>query len=296
MSRRIFPLVAAMALSALAAPASAQIIATSIPKEFTGSGKAGTPEKKWAFHVMGAPVAKWKINAFEEDGPLLLTTSANPNSKFLGAAEVAFRAGDNFTVGVGGWFNKVGTTDYDFLFLDGESELGFNGTRTDALTYTEGHVNLFYKDFGIQVGVVHTAATSSNFVLRNFVFSDTVLSRQEIIRILGSDSLVRELESSSRRDISTNDIDAYLIYKVGSRVGGNLGWTVSAGAGIYRYTDNSKTVPSAFGTLSLDLYKGLGVDASFWYIGKSSSDLAEAIDVTDTVSRFSIGIGYTFSK
>lgn len=295
MRTRSFPLAAAVALCALAAPASAQIIATSIPKEFS-TGTATGAQRRWAFHVMGAPIAKWKINQFEETDTAILSTRANPNSKFLGAAEVAFTAGSDMTVGLGGWFNKVGSTNYDFDFVDvSDGVLGLSGIRTDNLTYTEGHVNVFYKDIGVQVGVVHGKATTTGLTIETFLLDDLLFSRADLVSILGADG-VASIEADARDTITTNDTDGYLIYKLGSRVGNNFGWTFSLGAGAYRYGNNKKTVPSGFGTVSLDLYKGLGVDASFWYIGKSKSDLQKELGVSDNLSRFSIGIGYTFSK
>jgi hypothetical protein len=303
MRTRAFPVAAAVVLCALAAPASAQIIATSIPKEFTGSGKAGTAEKKWAFHIMGTPVAKWKINQFEETDTSFVSTSANPNSKFLGAAEVAFKAGSDMTVGVGGWFNKVGSTDYDFTFIDvSDGSLGLSGIQTNDLTVSEGHVNVFYKDFGVQVGVVHGSSTVTNLSIGNFLLDDNVFTRAGLVNLFNSvgqngEAVVRGIENDARgEEITTNDVDAYLVYKAGSRISESFGWSASLGGGIYRYGGADKTVPSGFATLSLDLYKGLGIDASFWYIGKSNSELQEALDVTDNLSRFSIGIGYTFSR
>ena len=90
-----------LGLLALGSSASAQIIATSIPREAAPSGKGSAPEKKYAFHLFASPLAKWKINAFEEanDGATILAQSATPNSNFLGAAEIAFKASRDITIG-----------------------------------------------------------------------------------------------------------------------------------------------------------------------------------------------------
>ena len=283
---------AALALGALAAPATAQIIATSIPKSIAGGG-----EGRWAFHVMYAPYAKWKINQFEETDLDLISLKANKNSKFLGAAEVAFSAGDNVTLGLGGWFNKIGGTDYDFLFLEfGDDIFGLDGVRTDNVTYTEGHANIFYKDLGLQVGLVHGKATTTNLRIGNFLFNEFVFTRQDLVDVLGA-AEVTAIENDARgAEISTTDMDAYLVYKAGARDRDARGWGFSLGAGVYRYGGSKKTVPSGFATVSVGLYKGLGIDSSFWYIHKSNSDTQELLGVTDNLSRFTVGVGYTFGN
>jgi len=285
--------VAALALGALAAPATAQIIATSIPKSIAATG-----EGRWAFHVMYAPYAKWKINQFEETDLELISLSAKKNSKFLGAAEVAFSAGGNVTVGLGGWFNKVGRTDYDFLFVEiaDVDVLGLDGIRTDNLTYTEGHANVFYKDFGLQVGLVHGKATTTNLSIGNFLLGDVVFTRQDLVDLLGA-AEVNAIENDARgAEITTNDMDAYLVYKAGARDRDTRGWGFSLGAGAYRYGGGKKTVPSAFATVSVGLYKGLGIDSSFWYIHKSNSETQKKLGVSDNLSRFTVGVGYTFGN
>jgi hypothetical protein len=285
--------VLALVLGALAAPATAQIIATSIPKSIAGGG-----EGRWAFHLMYAPYAKWKLNQFEETETSLVSSRAKPNSKFLGAAEAAFTAGSDVTIGLGGWYNKVGSTDYDFLFVesDGTDVFGLDGIRTDNLTYAEGHANVFYKDIGLQVGLVHGKATTTNLAIANFLFNEDVFSRADLVDLLG-ESGVADIEAGAEgAQIKTNDVDGYLVYKAGSENGDRQGWTFSLGAGAYHYGGSKKTVPSGFATLALGLYKGLGVDASFWYISKSKSDLQKQLGVSDNLSRFSIGIGYTFSS
>ena len=283
---------AALVLGGLAAPAAAQIIATSIPRSIAGGG-----EGRWAFHVMYAPYAKWKINQFEETDTAFVSARAKPNSSFLGAAEVAFKAGSDVTLGLGGWFNKVGNTDYDFTFVEvSDVVLGLDGVRTDDLTVVEGHANAFYKSIGLQVGVVHGKSTTTGLTIGNFLLDDLVLTRGELVSLLGS-AEVDAIEAEGRGlEISTTDVDGYLVYKAGSQDSDRLGWGFSLGAGAYRYGGSKKTVPSAFATLSVGLYKGLGIDSSFWYIGKSKSDLQESLDVSDGLNRFSIGIGYTFSN
>ena len=60
---------ACLGVAALAGPASAQIIATSIPRE--GGGGTGGSEKKFALHLMVSPLSKWTYNAavfYERNG------------------------------------------------------------------------------------------------------------------------------------------------------------------------------------------------------------------------------------
>jgi hypothetical protein len=301
MMKRTAFAVAALALGGLVSPASAQIIATSIPKAGAAApGKGVGAEKQFAFHIMGAHIAKWKINSFEEDAGLFLASSANPNSKFLLAGEAVFAAGSDFSIGLGGWYNKVGNTNYDFVFLDTSAvpTSGLLGVRLDDVTYTEGHVNAFYKDIGIQAGLVHSKATPSGLTINQFFFGDVTLSRADLVRLIGSGE-VSAIEAGARVEVSATDFDSYLVYKTGSsrfNRDTKVPWTVSAGAGLYHYQVTSKTVFSGFLTGSVDLYKGLGLDVSFWYIGKSNSENQKVLGVVDNLSRFSVGIGYSFSR
>jgi hypothetical protein len=307
MSRRIFPLVAAMALSALAAPASAQIIATSIPKEFTGSGKAGTPEKKWAFHVMGSPFAKWNINSyFQEptgvDDPLVQNvTSTDSGSKFIFAAEAAFKAGDNVTFGVGGWYNELGTAELDFfqLTLDpSDPNLLRYGVAPYELRIYEVHANAFYKDFGVQAGMVRNRYRQKG-LRAGTVEVDCVDSR------CSSTETFRYREDANfDADIQlVTNWDAFLIYKKGFNTGKSMNWGVSVGSGFYRDGEAKTTVFTGFATATVGLYKGLGLDVSFWYVGNAEMtaarrDFQELLDdrIKSDVSRFTVGLGYTFSK
>ena len=137
--------VAALLLGAWAAPATAQIIATSIPKSISGGA-----EGRWAFHLMWSPYAKWNINTFQENPTQFLATKGDPKSDFLGAAEVAFKAGSSTTIGIGGWYNKIGnhSADYAFFEVDPSANVFLSGPMNLNITYTEGHANAFYKNLG----------------------------------------------------------------------------------------------------------------------------------------------------
>jgi hypothetical protein len=292
---------------ALAAPASAQIIATSIPREDTGGGTGSNAERRFALHLMASPLTKWRINeilfgqanfdvrTFTDFGIL----TGTPNSDFLLAGEMAFKAGDNWTIGAGGWYNKVGKVQYDFdvatlitlgpccdELLDTDN---LTGTLDGDLNLAEGHVNVFYKSFGIQTGLVHVSSEISNS--RIATSSDPT-------------NIGRRLGSVEGQTNSVTDWDLYGVYKTGG--GDTRPWALSLGAGIYRKKGStesaqrlgeSQTVPSGFVTASVGLFKGLGVDASFWYIGKTEAARgSDALVTSDAASRFTLGIGYTFSR
>lgn len=283
--------VAALALVALAAPATAQIIATSIPKSISGGG-----EGRWAFHLMYSPFAKWKINTFEEDPTAFFATSGKPKSSFLGAAEVAFKAGESATLGLGGWYNKIGkkTSDYAFFGVDPDGDVFFAGPLNLDVTYTEGHANLFYKDLGVQFGIVHNSRTV------NSINAEVATVNGEDFPLDIADQILADNVVGAKD--TANDYDGYLIYKAGGTNANNANWSFSLGGGIYHYDIVKKTVPSAFATATVGLYRGLGVDASFWYVGKTKrSELQQAlseagIDLDQNLSRWMVGVSYTFSS
>ena len=285
--------VAALAFGAWAAPATAQIIATSIPKSISGGG-----EGRWAFHLMYSPYAKWRINTFDEDAVSFLATGTKPKSDFLGAAEVAFKAGDSATIGIGGWYNKIGGANADYLFLltDPEGDVVLAGPLNLDVTYTEAHANIFYKDLGVQVGLVRTSRTVNSITATDAALNGEPFDPAIANIFLADVSGVKE---------TANDLDGYLIYKAGGTSANDTNWSFSLGGGFYRYDSLKKTVPSAFATVTLGIYKGLGVDASYWYVGKTKrSELQEALadlddldfNIDQNQSRFMVGVSYTFSR
>ena len=285
---------------ALAAPASAQIIATSIPREDTGGGTGSNAEHRFALHLMASPFAKWKINSYTEDprgNPTFQqAATTDSSSKFIGAAEAAFAAGSNWSIGVGGWYNELGTADIDLFELDLNSDIpAIAGTATSKLRVMEVHGNVFYKDLGVQVGLVNTRSRLTGLKagaerLRFDQFGDLVFET------LRSDITL------DGETVSTNNMDAFLVYKRGGSTGSRGSWGLSFGGGIYRDSDAGTTKPSAFATASVGLFRGLGIDASYWYVGGAKptvaqQDLADLLEdaVSDNMSRFTIGIGYTFN-
>ena len=214
---------ALLGLAVLAAPARAQIIATSIPKSIAGGG-----EGRWAFHLMWAPYAKWNIATFEEDPTAFLATKGDPKSDFLGAAEVAFKAGDAVTIGLGGWYNKVGndSAEYVFFLADPDGSVFLSGPVNRDVKHIEGHVNVFYKSLGVQFGLVHNT-TQINTITADFATVDDIPIPLDVANGLLTD--VAGVEDTA------NDWDSYLIYKAGGSTGSDNNWSFSLGGGFYHY-------------------------------------------------------------
>lgn len=309
MKRKAFAMTA-LGLCALAAPASAQIIATSIPRaEAAGTGKGVTVEEKnWALHLMASPFAKWKINSYTEspqgaDVPdFQQAATTDSASKFVLAGELAFKAGDDFTIGAGGWYNELGTADVTFFekeptaFIQQTGVFLLAGTANFKLRVWELHGNVFWKDVGVQVGLVGTKSTF-----------EQLLAGAERARFVDSagnfviETLQIDQPCTGTCSTSTTNWDAFLIYKRGSEPGSKYPWGFSSGAGLYHDKQSSSTNFSGFLTGSVQLYKGLGIDASFWYVGGSEPGAAQQQfadllggAVETNLSRFTIGIGYSF--
>ena len=282
--------VAAFALALSGGAAHAQIIATSIPKSVAGGG-----EGRWAFHLMWAPYAKWNIATFEEDPTAFLATKGDPKSDFLGAAEVAFKAGDNASIGLGGWYNKVGndSAEYVFLLADPDGTVLLSGPLNRDVKHSEGHVNLFYKSLGVQFGLVHTST------LVNTITADIATVNGEPFPLDLANALLTDVAGV---EDTANDYDGYLVYKTGGISASDTHWSFSLGGGFYHYDIVSKTVPSFFATATVGLFKGLGVDASYWYVAKTKrSELQDAlsdlgVDLDQNLNRFMVGVSYTFSQ
>ncbi len=175
-------LFAAVVVVAFGAPVSAQIISTALPKMTPGQ-----EEKKFSAHFMITPLAKWNYKEAYleystlpvEDVPGLFFDSStegaingSPTSDFVFAGEVAFALGDSdWSLTTGGWFNRIGSHDYDLpsyttgSFLAGTGDLlfGIGGPATQRWTLDmdmyEGHLGVFYKSFGVQFGFVRTEPT-----------------------------------------------------------------------------------------------------------------------------------------
>jgi hypothetical protein len=289
-------MLACLGMAALAPPASAQIIATSIPREDLGGG-TGAGESRFALHLMASPFAKWNINSWVENPKgaefpdFQQAATTDSASKFIGAAEVAFAAGDDFTIGVGGWYNTLGEPDVDVFELDLPNAVAFGGVATTKLRVSEVHGNIFYRNIGVQVGLVHTSSTLTGFRAGSVVVNlDT-----GDVATFDEDVAIDDQEAQT-----TNNWDAFLVYKTSG--GLDTRWGLSLGAGIFRDVEAESSKFSGFATASVEIFKGLGIDASYWYVGGSSpsvarqgvEDLLENTNIADDMSRFTIGIGYTF--
>lgn len=287
---------------ALAAPASAQIIATSIPREDIGGG-TGAGQGKFALHLMASPFAKWKINSYVEEPKgaefpdFQQVSSTDSKSKFIGAAEVAFAAGDDVSIGLGGWYNTLGETDVQVAELDFRNGFAFGGAATQKLKVAEIHGNVFYKSIGVQVGLVRTSATLTGFRAGSVVID---LETGEAVQF-PTDVRLSDL-GLPEEEFSSDNWDAFLVYKKGGGSGSRNPWGVSLGAGVYHDSQASTSKFSGFATASVGLFRGLGIDASIWYVGGSKPtaarrELDEFFEdaIADNLSRFTIGLGYTFN-
>jgi hypothetical protein len=286
-----------LSVAALAAPASAQIIATSIPREDVGGG-TGAGRSKFSLHLMASPFAKWKINSYIEEPKgagfpyFQQASTTDSSSKFIGAVEAAFAAGDNWSIGLGGWYNTLGEPDVDVFEVDLIGGTVFGGLATEEMSVSELHGNVFYKDVGIQVGLVRTS-TKITGLRAGAVLID--LNTGELIEF------TEDAPITGQETFSNNNWDAFLVYKKGSAPG-STPWGVSLGGGVYHDSAASSTKFSGFVTASVGIFKGLGIDASYWYVGGSSptparQELEELFEdaIAENMSRFTIGIGYTFN-
>jgi hypothetical protein len=293
---------ACLGVAALAAPASAQIIATSIPREDVGGG-TGAGSSRFAVHLMASPFAKWKINSYIEEPkgdafPVFQQASTTDSaSKFIGAAEVVFAAGENWSIGLGGWYNTLGEPDVEIFEVDLAAGTVFGGAATQELSVSEFHGSVFYKDIGVQAGLVHTSATLTGFKAGSVVLD---LNSDDPPFTFPEDITLAEA-GIPEQTVSSNNWDAFLVYKKGSAPG-TRPWSLALGGGVYHDSLASSTKFSGFATASVGIFKGLGIDASYWYVGGASptparQELEDLLEdaISENMSRFTIGIGYTFN-
>jgi hypothetical protein len=288
---------AAALIAGLAPSAFAQIISTSLPTADAGARRDG-----FSAHIMATPFAKWDYKEVYIVGSTyagldfydLGLINAKPNSKFMAAADLAFALGEsNWSLTLGGWYNKIGSHDFDFdgSYVIDSGQSTFTGSQTARipldLTIAEGHLGLFYRSVGIQGGIVRTSSKS------NGDWMDVVLGGG------GPAATYSGLEPFEK---TTNDWTGFGVFRTSREQ-----WGFSLGAGAYvkegvndsplRF-EGRKIVPSGFVTGNVAVYKGLGVDVSFWYIGKTGEieEFEELVaqSPSDSQSRFTIGIGYSF--
>jgi hypothetical protein len=296
---------AAVVAAALAPSASAQIIASSLP-----SVSEPTSGKKWAVHLMASPLAQWRYNEvfvdeLESRYAVLGEIVGKPSSRVMLAGEVSFGRRDGVIVTAGGWYNKLGTHTFDIAgalilppspeFPDGYNDIHYAVFETN-LSMAEGHAGVSYKGLGLQVGVV---ATSGSFDSGEFVNAD------------GSRRTPRT-DYGTLPDAKTMDYDIFAVYRRAFAARERL--SVAVGVGAYRKqagrkdtsdfspplrSGKDKTVLTAFAAAGVNIVKGLGVDVSYWYIGKSDAteevgNRADLVLASDQQSRLTVGVGFTF--
>jgi len=283
----------AAAVVALGAPAPAQIISTSLPKMTPGQ-----EHKKVSAHFMITPLAKWDYSEVYIDsiaGTILSdgipvdfnwqtqgAISASPYSKFMVAGELAFVLGDsNWSLVMGGWYNKLGTHDFDLradqyasasVQVDQQTinvlEVGAPLTArvlVDLHMY-EGHLGFFYKSFGVQGGFVRTVPQASE--PHDVQWGGIPLD----------DASVGGVTPPPPTELKpTNDWFVHGVFRKSTQR-----WGVSVGLGAYvlkgiatsgesplRFP-NDQTVLSTFATGSVKLFGPVTLDASFWYLSSTA--------------------------
>ncbi|MEK7316426.1 MAG: hypothetical protein AAB011_09610 [Candidatus Eisenbacteria bacterium] len=290
-------------LVACAPAAKAQIISTSLPTLGTGETKLPI-----SAHFMVSPLGSWdyKEGWFSDkrssnyDEYFVGTVGKTSTSQILAAGEAAIPIGDNrLTATVGGWYNRIGDVDYNFdgqflviydpsvVFLD--YSIPMKATIPITVTMVEGHAGLFYRNYGVQVGVVRSQLKSDGNIV--------ALRRED-----GAPQA--DLEGYFPFDASTTDVTLYGVYKRSVDRA-----AVSAGFGIYRKQGiksasdsplrfaDSKMVASGFLTASVELKHRFSLDASYWFIGKTdqAKDIKGYTSTTpsDSQSRLTVGVGYS---
>jgi hypothetical protein len=330
---------------ALGAPASAQIISTSLPKMTPGE-----EHKKFSAHFMITPLAKWDYSEVYIDdvaSKILITDgislpvdftwqtqgamSAGPYSKFMVAGEFAFVLGDSdWSLVVGGWYNKLGSHDFD-LAADQYASVDVTGDQGSVNLFQvgaplkarikvdfdmyEGHFGVFYKSFGVQGGFVRTEPRASEP-------TDVTWGGIPIDNASVGDNL----RPPALAPIPpTNDWFVHGVFRKSTRA-----WGVSVGLGAYvlkgvttgvlRFP-HDQTLLSTFATGSVKLFGPVSLDASVWYLASTAEyadykndvesrvpvctflgeDCSAAFDSTPlklpsgiNKSRLTVGIGFGF--
>lgn len=287
--------------------ARSQIISTSLPALRSGSEKLPITA-----HFMVSPAGSWDYKEGWFSAVAIPTLSPTYNEYFVGtvgktstsqilaAGEAAIPvSGHRWTVTLGGWYNRIGDVKYDFdgqylnsaippSFLDFRDTL--KATIPMSVTIVEGHAGLYYGSFGVQVGVVRSSLKSNGDILNIH---------------LSNGAPAADLVNYAPFEASTTDLTLYGVYKRSISL---LGF--SAGAGAYRKQGikssnvsplrfaESKIVASGFLTANVRAWRGLSLDTSYWFIGKTdqAKDLNGYSSTTpsDSQSRLILGLGYSF--
>jgi hypothetical protein len=186
---------------------------------------------------------------------------------------------------------------------------------------SEGHVGVFYRSVGIQVGVVRTHQQGSDakfgvWTVEGFGVPPNLV-RFDPPLVIDFGAFEEFPENGPRPheppkiafDETTNDLTVFGVFR---KAGAH--WGVSVGAGAYfkegipggsplRFPDD-EVVFSGFVTANVSLYKGLGIDVSYWHIGatREFDDFRKNMEAIspnvklggDAQSRWTVGVGYSF--
>jgi hypothetical protein len=270
---------AAAVACALARPASGQIISTMVPMETQSPSAAAPagPGPTAAWHVMGG-FAHWSFGgdkALKDDVASKGGTSSGGNKGFILAGDVAFKAGRNMSVGFGGWYNKL--TDFEAHVPARPGFFAVDQTSTHSFSSFYG--NVFYKNVGVQAGVIPLRGHTTISVPAN--------------GFNGTD------------DNGQTDFAIFGVARTGSKPG-RPRWSAVAGLGLYRYGSRPATTtlgfeasPAAnaftiFVNGSVGVYKRFSVDGSIWFTAADSNFSFDSGIGNQSQTRFTIGIGYGF--
>ena len=151
----------------------------------------------------------------------------------------------------------VGRVTYDFNVQTYNGSLVIDhltGTLAGDLKLSEGHGSFFYKDIGVQMGVVQTRST----------LLDSKIATSDVP---GNVGVSLDSIEANGEDSAATDWDLYGVYKYAGKSSRPFG--LSVGGGIYNKKGDTETsqrspddqkVFSGFVTGRVDVYKGLGVD------------------------------------
>ena len=265
-SRRSIGL-ALFAIFVTAAPAYAQIISIMDPAANRRTGvhlMAGFADWTFPFN----PASKQQV--LDDGGQI----QGDGSHGFIIAGDVAVRAGTSWSVGGGGWYNKV--EPHILSYPDGnpnaDTPIFFAYDITSRASFYSLYGNVFYKRIGVQGGVVPVRS-------------------HETVEI--------EFTGSGTDDFSQTDSNVFVVGRFGQEK-----WSATAGAGLHRYGSRAAgeifylhkdspaaTAATAFVNAAVKLGAGFSVDGSVWYTAADKNADTPGIG-NASQTRITIGIGY----
>ncbi len=214
-----------MLLLLWATAASSQIISTSLP-----TATEGGAEKKVVYHLM-AGYASWNFASIEQlkKDPNFSGVDIAVPGGILIAGDVAIKANENVSLGVGAFNNNFG------LKIE-EAGSTYADVHANMLSF---YGNIFYQKVGVQVGTLFYSETD--------------------------DATFFPLAPGESNKNTSTDFDFFLV----GRTGGTQWTAGVGAGGYYYGGVFKETVVSAFANGSVKLAKGLSVDAGYWFLGES---------------------------